>query len=70
MTIYSLDTDTITKLRKKHPGNQAVLDRFRKEIRWNSLFLQLEGGARLARRIRIVSQFADVAASLPRHLAA
>jgi len=39
MTSYSLDTGTITKLLKKHPGNQRVLDRFRKEIRRNSLFI-------------------------------
>ena len=39
MTTYSLDTDTITKLLKKHPGNQGVLDRFRREIRRNSLFI-------------------------------
>ena len=39
MTSYSLDTDTITKLLKKHPGNQRVLDRFRKEVRRNSLFI-------------------------------
>jgi len=39
MTSYSLDTDTITQLLKKHPGNQRVLDRFRKEIRRNSLFI-------------------------------
>jgi predicted nucleic acid-binding protein len=39
MTSYSLDTDTVTKLLKKHPGNQNVLDRFRKEIRRNSLFV-------------------------------
>ncbi len=39
MTSYSLDTDTITKLLKKHPGNQRVLDRFRREIRRNSLFI-------------------------------
>jgi len=39
MTSYSLDTDTITKLLKKHPGNQRVLDRFRKEVRQNSLFI-------------------------------
>ncbi|MGA3325017.1 MAG: PIN domain-containing protein [Terriglobia bacterium] len=39
MTSYSLDTDTITKLLKKHPGNQRVLDRFRKEVRNNSLFI-------------------------------
>jgi hypothetical protein len=39
MTSYSLDTDTITNPLKKHPGNQRVLDRFRKEIRRNSLFI-------------------------------
>jgi predicted nucleic acid-binding protein len=39
MTSYSLDTDTITKLLKKHPANQRVLDRFGKEIRRNSLFI-------------------------------
>ncbi len=39
MTSYSLDTDTVTKLLKKHPGNQRVLDRFRKEIRRNALFI-------------------------------
>jgi predicted nucleic acid-binding protein len=39
MTSYSLDTDTITKLLKKHPGNQRVLGRFGKEIRRNSLFI-------------------------------
>jgi predicted nucleic acid-binding protein len=39
MTSYSLDTDTITKLLKKHPGNQRVIDRFRKEVRRNSLFI-------------------------------
>jgi predicted nucleic acid-binding protein len=39
MTSYSLDTDPVTKLLKKHPGNQRVLDRFRKEIRRNSLFI-------------------------------
>ena len=39
MTSYSLDTDTITRLLKKHPGNQRVLDRFRKEIKRNSLFI-------------------------------
>ena len=39
MTSYSLDTDTITQLLKKHPGNQRVLDRFRREIRRNSLFI-------------------------------
>jgi hypothetical protein len=31
MSTYSLDTDTITKLLKKHPGNQPVIDRFRRE---------------------------------------
>jgi predicted nucleic acid-binding protein len=39
MTSYSLDTTTITQLLKKHPGNQRVLDRFRKEIRRNSRFI-------------------------------
>ena len=39
MTAYLLDTDTITKLLKKHTGNQRVLDRFRREIRRNSLFI-------------------------------
>ena len=39
MSAYSLDTDIITKLLKKHPGNQPVVDRFREEIRRNSLFL-------------------------------
>jgi predicted nucleic acid-binding protein len=39
MTSYSLDADTITKLLKKHPGNQRVLDRFREEIKRNSLFI-------------------------------
>lgn len=38
MSAYSLDTDIITKLLKKHPGNQPVVDRFREEIRRNSLF--------------------------------
>ncbi len=39
MKAYSLDTDTITKLLKKHPGNQRVVERFREEIRRNSLFV-------------------------------
>ena len=39
MTVYSLDTDTITKLLKKHPGNRRVLDRFRMELQRNSLFI-------------------------------
>jgi tRNA(fMet)-specific endonuclease VapC len=39
MTTYLLDTDTITKLLKKHPGNQPVVDRFRREIQRNSLFV-------------------------------
>jgi hypothetical protein len=39
MSTYSLDTDTITKLLKKHPGNQPVIDRFRQEIQRNSLFV-------------------------------
>ena len=38
MSAYSLDTDIITKLLKKHPGNQPVVDRFREEIKRNSLF--------------------------------
>ena len=38
MSAYSLDTDIITKLLKKHPGNRPVVDRFREEIRRNSLF--------------------------------
>jgi hypothetical protein len=37
MTSYLLDTDTITKLLKKHPGNQRILDRFRREVQRNSL---------------------------------
>jgi tRNA(fMet)-specific endonuclease VapC len=39
MSTYSLDTDTITKLLKKHPGNQPVINRFRQEIQRNSLFV-------------------------------
>jgi len=39
MTTYSLDTDIRTKLLKKHPGNQPVVNRFREEIRRNSLFV-------------------------------
>jgi len=39
MTRYSLDTDAITKLLKKHPGNQPIVDRFRDEVRRNSLFI-------------------------------
>ncbi len=39
MSTYSLDTDTITRLLKKHPGNQNVIDRFRAELRRNSLFI-------------------------------
>jgi hypothetical protein len=39
MTTYSLDTDTIIKLLKKHPGEQPVIDRFRQEIQRNSLFV-------------------------------
>ena len=38
MSTYSLDTDIITKLLKKHPGNQSVVDRFREELKRNSLF--------------------------------
>jgi len=39
MTSYSLDTDTVSQLLKKHRGNQRVLDRFRREIRRNALFI-------------------------------
>jgi hypothetical protein len=39
MTTYSLDTDILAKLLKKHPGNQRVIDRFRHEIKRNSLFV-------------------------------
>jgi tRNA(fMet)-specific endonuclease VapC len=39
MSTYSLDTDTLTKLLKKHPGNRSVVDRFRREIQRNSLFI-------------------------------
>ncbi len=39
MNAYSLDTDIITKLLKKHPGNQRVVERFREQLRRNSLFV-------------------------------
>jgi hypothetical protein len=39
MSAYSLDTGTMTKLLKKHPGNRSVVDRFRREIQGNSLFI-------------------------------
>ncbi len=39
MSRYSLDADTLTRLLKKHPGNQPVVDRFRVELRRNSLFI-------------------------------
>jgi predicted nucleic acid-binding protein len=39
MSTYSLDTDAITKLLKKHPGNRSIVNRFRREIQWNSLFI-------------------------------
>lgn len=39
MTTYSLDTDILTKLLKKHPGNQRVVEQFRQEIKRNSLFV-------------------------------
>lgn len=39
MTTYSLDSDVVTKLLKKHPGNRLIVDRFRQEIIRNSLFL-------------------------------
>jgi hypothetical protein len=37
MRTYSLDSDIITKLLKKHPGNARVAERFGKEIQQNSL---------------------------------
>jgi len=43
MNTYSLDTDIFIKLLKKHPGNQRVVDRFREEIRRNSLFVIMPG---------------------------
>ena len=39
MSSYSLDTDIVTKLLKKHPANQRVVARFRDEISRNSLFV-------------------------------
>ena len=39
MTTYSLDTDILTRLLKKHPGNQPVVARFREEIERNSAFV-------------------------------
>jgi predicted nucleic acid-binding protein len=39
MSSYSLDADIITKLLKKHPGNQAFVGRFRAELKRNSLFI-------------------------------
>ncbi len=39
MITYSLDADIVTKLLKKHPGNQRVVARFRAELRRNSLFV-------------------------------
>lgn len=39
MTTYSLDSDINTRLLKKHPGNQPVVARFRKEIECNSAFV-------------------------------
>ena len=39
MSTYSLDTDTNTKLLKRHPGNQRVVDRFRLELKRNSSFV-------------------------------
>ncbi len=39
MSPYSLDTDIITKLLKKHAGNRRIVDRFREEIHRNSLFV-------------------------------
>ena len=39
MSTFSLDADTVTKLLKKHPGNLAVVQRFREEARRNALFI-------------------------------
>jgi tRNA(fMet)-specific endonuclease VapC len=39
MSAYSLDTDIITKLLKKHACNQPIADRIRLEIQRNSLFV-------------------------------
>lgn len=39
MNTYSLDSDIITKLLKKHPGNVRVAARFREEIQRNSHFV-------------------------------
>ncbi len=39
MSAYSLDTDIITKLLRKHPGNQRIVGRFREELSRNSLFV-------------------------------
>ena len=39
MRTYSLDTDIISRLLKKHPGNQSLVARFREEINRNSIFL-------------------------------
>jgi predicted nucleic acid-binding protein len=39
LSTYSLDTDIITKLLKKHPGNRTVVARFRKELTRNSTFV-------------------------------
>jgi predicted nucleic acid-binding protein len=39
MNTYSLDTDILTKLLRRHPGNRPVVDRFREEVRRNSLFI-------------------------------
>ncbi len=39
MSSYSLDSDTVTKLLKKHPDNHRVVTRFREEITRNSQFV-------------------------------
>jgi predicted nucleic acid-binding protein len=39
MSSYSLDADILTRLLKKHPGILAFVDRFRAELKRNSLFI-------------------------------
>src|SRR6266700_1701216 len=36
---YSLDSNIITKLLKKHPGNLSLIERFRSELQKNSVFI-------------------------------
>jgi len=36
---YSLDSNFIAKLLKKHPGNQSLIERFRSELQKNSVFI-------------------------------